>query len=337
MAAQPPFATTALLTSTVANPLTLQNGFPSTPTSLTNTFAVNPNYVAGYTQSWTVAMQQNLPQNILGELEYVGIKGTGMDLTLQPNQPLIPGSSALRIPSAGAFSYETGIANSIMHAGQVRLTRRFSRGISSTVLYTLSKSIDNASNAVQDPYNLRAERALSNNDQRHRLAVTLMLSSPVGVRGFWRNGGWKTKALTGWGMSWNFSAATGTPHTPTVSGSLASTRTTLRADATGLPIAGGGYPYFNLLAFTAPGPGLYGTSGRNVIPGLATIGLNGQLNRSFRFGESRKTLTFSLRTNNTLNHVQITSFNTTVNSSQYGQPTGASGTRTVTVNLRFSF
>jgi hypothetical protein len=122
-----------------------------------------------------------------------------------------------------------------------------------------------------------------------------------------------------------------------VSGSLASTRTTLRADATGAPIEGGDYPYFNLLAFTVPAAGQYGTAGRNTIPGLATIGLNGQLNRSWRFGESRKTVSLSLRTSNTLNHVQITGFNTTVNSGQYGQATSASGTRTVTLNLRFSF
>ena len=44
-----------------------------------------------------------------------------------------------------------------------------------------------------------------------------------------------------------------------------------------------------------------------------------------------------LTANNVLNHVQITGFGTTVNSSTYGLPTAASGTRTVTLLLRFSF
>ncbi len=43
------------------------------------------------------------------------------------------------------------------------------------------------------------------------------------------------------------------------------------------------------------------------------------------------------RANNALNHVQITSFGTTVNSSTYGLATGAIATRSVTLNLRFNF
>ena len=73
--------------------------------------------------------------------------------------------------------------------------------MSATALYTFSKSIDDDSNSAQDPFNLRLERALSTNDQRHRLAVTYMLSSPVGVRGLWRNGGLKTSVLSGWTMA----------------------------------------------------------------------------------------------------------------------------------------
>jgi hypothetical protein len=339
MAGQPPFAKQVSLTSTLANPLTLQNGFPSSPNILTNTYAVNPNYRLAYTQSWTVALQQTLPHNLLLELEYVGIKGTGLPITLQPNQPVIPGSNtaALRIPGAGSFSYQTDIADSIMHAGQVRLTRRFTRGVSAVVLYTRSKSIDDDGNSPQNPYNLRAERALSSNDQRDRLAVTLTLSSPVGVRGLWRNGGWKTKALSGWTNMWNFSYATGMPYTPTVSGSLSSTKFNLRADTTGAPLYGGGYPYFNLAAFTVPNAGEYGDAGRDIITGIPSLSLNGQLNRSWRFGESRKTIQLSFRTQNALNHVYISRFNTTVNSAQYGQPTAASGTRTITCNLRFNF
>ncbi len=337
MAAQPPFAKTALLNTTLANPLTLQNGFTTSPTDLTNTFAVNPFYHSGYTQTWTVALQQNLPSNLLMELEYVGLKGTGLELRLQPNQPIAPGSSILRIPGAGSFTYNSPIAHSIQHAGQVRLTRRFSRGMSAMALYTLSKSIDNSSNSVQNPYNLRLERARSNNDQRHRLQVTYTLSSPVGIRGFWRNGGWKTKALSGWTIQGNMNLASGNPLTPTVSGTLGTVRTTLRADVTGVPVVGGNYPYFNLLAFAAPAAGFYGTAGRNIIPGLATFSLNGQINRSFRLGESRRMISLSLRANNALNHVQITSFNTVVNSALYGQPTAATQTRSVSLNMRFNF
>jgi len=340
MAGQPPFANQVSLTSTPANLLTLQNGFPPSPNTLTNQYAINPEYKLGYTQTWTAAFQQTLPHNLLMELEYVGIKGTALPISLLPNQPTIPGSNTApdRIPNASSFTYQTNEADSIMHAAQVRMTRRFTRGMSATALYTFSKSIDDQSNQAEDPFNLRLERALSSTDQRHRLQATLMLSSPVGVRGLWRNGGWKTRMLAGWTNLWNFTYATGMPVTPTLEGSATSTKFYMRPDTTGAPLYAPGNAFFNTAAFTDQIPaGQYGDAGRDIITGVPTLGLNGQLNRTWRFGESRKQIQLSLRTSNALNHVYINRFNTVENSAQFGQPTGASGTRTVTLNLRFNF
>jgi hypothetical protein len=127
-----------------------------------------------------------------------------------------------------------------------------------------------------------------------------------------------------------------------VSGNLANTGGlagggSLRAEATGLPIHADGQPYFNSLAFTTPPAGQFGNAGRSTIPGLFRITVNSSLNRSFRFGESRRTLTFTVNASNVLNHVTITSIGTTVNSSNYGLPVAASGTRGITLNSRFSF
>jgi hypothetical protein len=339
MAAQPPFAYQENITGAIANPLTLQNGFPPSPNTLTNQYAINPNYKLAYTQTWTVAFQQTLPHNVLMELEYVGIKGTGLPISFLPNQPVIPAdnSAPLRIPNASSFTYQTDIANSIMHAGQVRLTRRFTRGMSPVALYTFSKSIDDDGNQVQDPYNLNLERALSSTDQRHRLNVTYLASSPVGVRGLWRNGGWKTRMLAGWTTGGGFTYATGMPLTPTVAGSATSSLFYLRADTTGLPLNAPGYPFFNLAAFSTPPADEYGDAGRNIITGVPTLSLNAQLNRVWRFGESRRQIQLQFRTNNVLNHVYISNFGTVVDSKTYGQPTAASATRTVTCVLRFNF
>jgi hypothetical protein len=112
---------------------------------------------------------------------------------------------------------------------------------------------------------------------------------------------------------------------------------TLRAQATGLPIQVGGDGYFNTLAFTTPAAGQFGNAGRDTIPGLFRIAVNSSMNRAFRFGESRRTLTFTISASNVLNHVTITGIGTTVNSTSYGLPTAASGTRGVTLNTRFSF
>jgi len=351
MAAQPPFADTASLSTSPTTPLTIQNGFPGAPPdTITNNFAIDPNYKPGYAQTWTAAVQQTLPHNLLVELEYVGTKGTGLDITIQPNRaaPGSPLTAQQRLPieNATGFSYQLSQGNSIFHAGQIRITRRFARGMSANALYTFSKSLDNASGfgggIAQFPDNLALERGLSTFDQRHKLVAQYMLSSPVGIHGLWRNGGWKTKALTGWTLSGNFSALSGTPLTARVQGNLSNTGGTAafgtgRAEATGAAIEDGSYPYFNLLAFTLPPAGEYGNAARNTIPGLFRISLNAALQRAWRFGDTRRQIQMRLSANNAMNHVSITNIGTTVNAANYGLPTAASATRSVTLTMRVSF
>ena len=354
LASQPPFAKTASISTSPATPLTLKDGFLASPAgAITNTYAVDPNYKLAYAQQWVLAIQNNLPHGLLAEIEYIGTKGTNLGVYEQPNQAVggsvLNAQQQLKISNATGFNYQTFGANSSYNAGQIRMTRRFQRGMSATALYTYSKSIDNASSFngtggtiaqfIGDWHN---ERGLSPADQRHRLQVTYTLSSPVGVNGMLRNGGWKTLALAGWTLNGTFTAASGTPLTARVAGNLSNLGGTgalgsSRAQATGLPIEGGDNPYFNLLAFTTPLDGQYGNAGRDTIPGPFQTSLNMSLNRAFRFGESRRTLQLRLSANNAFNHVVITGFGTTVNSSTYGLPTAASATRTVSLLLRFNF
>ncbi len=355
MATQPPFSTTLTLSTSVADQLTLENGFATLPSqTITNTYAVNPNYKLGYAQTWTFAVQQTLPHAVLVEFEYIGTKGTDLSVVEAPNEAVEGASLAtaqqnLKISDATGFTYQTYGANSIFNAGQTRITRRFQHGMSATALYTYSKSIDDASsftgtggNAAQFINNWGLERGLSTFDQRHNLQTTYLFSSPVGIHGMLRNGGWKTAALAGWTLSGTFSATSGTPSTAQIGGNLSNTGgngalSNPRAEATGLPIEGGNDSYFNLLAFTTPAAGQFGNAGVDTIPGLFQTSLNASLNRAFRFGDTRRQLQFRLSANNALNHEVITKIDTTVNSSQYGLPTGASSTRTVTLLLRFSF
>ena len=110
-----------------------------------------------------------------------------------------------------------------------------------------------------------------------------------------------------------------------------------RAEATGLSIAGGDNPYFNPAAFTLPPAGQFGDAGRNTIPGPFQFSTNAALNRAWRFGETRRQFQLRLSATNALNHVVVTGFGTTVNSSNYGLATSASSTRVVTLLLRFNF
>src|SRR6185503_2171417 len=89
---------------------------------------------------------------------------------------------------AVGFTFDSAEGNSIYHAGQLRLTRRFRRGFSFNSNYTYAKSIDNASSfggtgggtVAQNDKDLSAERGLSSFDRRHNFGLTWMFSSPFG-------------------------------------------------------------------------------------------------------------------------------------------------------------
>ncbi len=354
LASQPPFAQSVSVTTTTSNQLHLTAPVGIPTQTITNSFAISPDYRLAYAQNWVMAVQHTLPHNLLMELEYIGNKGTDLGIVDQPNRAS-PGASLLNaqnelpIANASSFNYESSGANSSYQAGQVRMTQRFNRGLSFVALYTYAKAIDDASSfsgpggtTVQFIDDLHLERGLSTFDQRHRLSLTFLASSPVGVHGFMRNSGWKTKLMTGWFLSGTFTGATGTPLTAKVGGNLSNVGGTAafgtgRAEATGQNINAGNFPYFNLNAFTYPLAGTYGDAGRDTVPGPLVTSLNASINRAWRFGETRRQLQLRLSATNALNHVQITGYGTTINANTYGIPTAASATRTVSLLLRFSF
>ncbi|HEY6340076.1 MAG TPA: TonB-dependent receptor [Bryobacteraceae bacterium] len=357
MASQPPFTEKISLATSSAYQLTIQDGFlepPPAVSGLSNTYAINPDQKIPYAQTWVFAIQNTFPHGFLVETEYLGTKGTHLSVYENPNQAP-PGTSVLNaqeylsIPNSTGFNYQTYGANSIFNAGQLRITRRFQRGMGFVLLYTYSKSIDNASalsgsggTAAQFTHDWHLERGLSSSDQRHKLSYTYTLSSPVGVNGMLRNGGWKTAVLAGWTLNGTLTAATGTPLTARLGGNLANTAGSSvagspRAQATGVSIDGGDNPFFNTAAFTTPEAGQYGNAGVDTIPGPFQVSLNAALNRAWRIGESRRQFQLRISATNPLNYVYISGFGTTVNTNTYGVPTTGSATRTATLFMRFNF
>jgi trimeric autotransporter adhesin len=353
LAAQPPFARTASVNTSTIRTLTIANGFATAPSqSITNSYAVDRNYKVGYAQSWNLSIQQSLPHSLVVEISYLATKGTRLDLQRLPNRAA-PGSPLTaeqrrQIGNATGFTYDTSDANSIYHSGQFRLTRRFSRGMSSNFTYTYAKSLDNASTlggggavVAQNDQDLRAERGRSSFDQRHVANWTYMIASPVRETGsLFRNNAVARKTFKDWNLSGGLTASSGTPLTARVLGNQADAAGTGatgagRADATGQPIAAGA-GFFNLLAFAIPVPGTYGNSSRNVIDGPNRLTLNLALGRQFRLKEL-KSIEFRMESNNFTNRVNFTNLGTIVNAVNYGLPTATSQMRTMQGTLRFRF
>ena len=220
------------------------------------------------------------------------------------------------------------------------MNRRLRKGLQWTAYYQFAKSIDDAttiggagSTVIQNANDIEADRGLSSFDHRHNFTFSTMAVSPFGPRGqlMKRGDGVVAKLLSDWSATASLTLQTGAPLTATVLGTSADPSGTGavgsgRADATGSPIGAGPEP-FNLLAFTVPAIGQYGNAGRNTIRGPGTLSLNSTFGRTIQFGDSaRRSLDMRLSANNILNHVNITSWGTVVNSANYGLPVGAAST-----------
>ncbi len=344
LAGQAPFAVTNYITTSSANVLTLSNGLLAVPAgkTITNTFGVALNYNDTYIQSWNFSVQRDLPGRLVGEILYSGSKTTNMNVQTAPNQaPLgssLTAEQRLPIANAGNFVFDQPIGDATYEALQMRVTRRFQRGISANLLYTYSKALDDGVLA-QNFYDQSAEKALSTFDHRQVLALNWVVASPVdATNGFLSHPEWAAKALKDWTISGSITAQTGAPLTPTVTGNLDGTASIgqLRADATGLPVNSGS-GYFNPAAFAVPLAGQFGNAGRDTITGPGTFGLNLSLARSINLHSERRRLEIRIDASNALNHVNPSGLVTVVNSNQYGLITSAGQMRQVTATVRLRF
>lgn len=350
LAYQPPFAVSSSVNTSSANVLTLSKGFLTVfQREITNSFAVDRNYRTPYAGTWNASVQREFGGGFFAELAYLGTKGTRLDVRTLPNQAQ-PGTIAQlsQLSNASGFTYDQSIGNSIFNALQLRVNRRFNRGISFGAFYQFAKSIDDSSTfggagntVAQNWLDIAAERGLSSFDVRHEFTGNFVWTSPVAGPGSHMAADSKAgRLLKDWQVSGALTAQTGNPLTARVLGNTQQLAQTGgvgkgRAEATGEPVSTGS-GFFNLDAFTVPASGLYGDAGRNTIPGPGTFNLNLAFARSFNLSERRR-LEFRLESNNVLNHVNYTNLYTVVNAVNYGLPSAAGSMRTLNAVVRFRF
>jgi hypothetical protein len=359
MAQQYPLSKSLSVQNSTACPLTLANGFTPCASVTQDTFGIDPNFRIGYVQSWQVSVQRDMPFALQLTATYSGIKGTHSPQEILPNS--YPLGVANPCPSCPAgFAYETSNGDSIRHAGILQMRRRLRSGFSATLTYTFSKSIDDAaylggaghatasgSGASQSPslsspsaaiaqnwLDPRAERSLSNFDQRQLLNLTAQYTSGQGLEGGSLLGGWRGRALKEWTVLGNMSYGTGSPETPLYPAIVPGTgfSNIIRPNLTGQSIYSSGSnsvagAHLNAAAYSEPIGG-WGTAGRNSIEGPGQFTLSTQMNRTFR-PHGKWYLDVQVNANNVLNHVTFTNWINDVTSEQFGLPASAGGMRSL--------
>ena len=349
LAQQPPIAQAISTNSSPSLENPFDVGVGTTAKLITNTFAVDRQYRTPYAGTWNASLQRDLPGGFFMELGYLGTKGTRLDVRTTPNQgAALTLTQRTQLGNAVGFVFDQSEGNSIFHSGHIRLVRRFNHGISLNSFYQYAKSIDDSSTfggtgntVAQNWLDFAAERGLSSFDVRHQLSANFVWTSPVAGPGNHMAGDSKLgRLLKDWQISGGITAQTGNPLTARVLGNSQQLAQTSgsgsgRANSTGESIDSGA-GFFNLNAFATPPTGTYGDAGRNTIPGPGTFNLNVAFARSFTFKERRR-VEFRVESNNTLNHINYTSYYTVVNSVNYGLPSTAGATRTLDAVLRFRF
>ncbi len=347
MAQQSPLSNSFSVQNSPADPLTLANGFIASKTITANTFAIDPNFRIGYAQNWNVLIQRDLPGALIMTVTYLGIKGTREQQEFLPNTyPAGAANPCLACPAG--YAYLTSNGNSAREAGQFQLRRRLHNGLTASLQYTYSKAIDDASlggrgqgTAViaQNWLDLGGERGLSTFDQRNLLSVSTQYTTGMGAAGGTLLSGWRGALYKEWTFTTQITAGSGLPQSPIYVASVQGTGVlgTIRPEYTGAGLysAPSGL-YLNPAAYVAPLPGQWGNAARDSITGPAQFSLNASLSRTFRLND-RFSADLRLNANNVLNHVNYSTWNTSVNSAQFGLPTAANAMRTVQASLRVRF
>lgn len=314
--------------------------------------------------NWHAIVQREVQFNTTIEVGYIGRVGTHLERerdlnqlqvgTLQANPGINP--AALR-PYSGFQFIPMGetAARSTYHALQLEVNRRFSRGFSYGLAYTLSKSMDNASGRRDRPYNAYDDRNFwgkSSFDTRHIAVINFIYEMPF----FRDRSAFTGKLLGGWQVSGVTQFQTGVPITVGTPDDFAGIgRTDLQPwsvnGATGLSrgerafsqgtadqnfwfrTTSGGDPIF-----TRPAAGTFSNQNRNSLP-FHDVGLqnwNLGLFKEFMAGEVHR-FQFRAEFFNFPNHPNFSGVTRDPRSGTFGKVTGKTSERNVQLSLRYSF
>lgn len=364
LAEQPPLSNVVNAQNSTACTLTLANGLVRQPCTTTtpNSFAIDPSFRVGYAQTWQLSAQRDLPFALQMTATYLGVKGTrGVQEFLPNTYPLGGVNPCPSCPSG--FVYRTSNGDSTREAGSLQLRRRLRSGFAGSLLYTYSKSIDDdavlggegpiaagatsqsapIASIAQNWLDLTAERGLSTFDQRQLLTTSFQYTTGTGIGGGTLLSGWRGRIYKEWTVAGQIIAGSGLPETPIYLAAANGSGITgsLRPDRTSAPIySASSGRFLNASAYTAPRPGQWGNAGRDSIIGPSSLTFNASLSRTFRVANGNN-LDIRIDAENVLNHVVLTSYNTTINptliSPVFGLPASTDSMRSLqtTVRLRF--
>jgi hypothetical protein len=342
-AANPPLATPLVFAGTIRfeNAIDLAQAAGLAPVTIDRAFN------NAYLQSWNLNVQRELLPGLAAMAGYFGSKGSHLILRRNINQlvegvrpyPFVSQSSAI-LPGSplGNITQAEGTGNSTYNALWLSANKRLAQGFHLNAWYTWSKSLDYNSLStqgvvVQNSYNLRGDRGLSDFDARHRVVVSGIYELPF--RG--------NRLVEGWELAMLLQMQTGNPvNLVTSNSSVTGMANTLRPDVTGpVTIIGGVDHWFDTSVFTPVSR--FGSLGRNVVIGPGFSNTDFSVMKSTALNENVR-LQFRAEFFDLFNHANFGQPGNVVGSPGFGRitntrfPTGESGSsRQIQLGLKLIF
>jgi outer membrane receptor protein involved in Fe transport len=189
---------------------------PSVLTTKPNVTRIDPEIEAARSQQANVQIERELPFNASVSVGYLYLRGMNLLMSRNANVPRPVGCTGPNLcrpdPNFGNISRFESSGDSYYNGLVVSFNKRQSDWASVRLSYTYSKAIDNAGNfffsTPQNNFDLRDDRGLSDNDQRHRLTLSGTFNTPR-----FENSSART-LLSGFQLSYIFSYASHLPFNP---------------------------------------------------------------------------------------------------------------------------
>jgi len=185
------------------------------------TWGVDPNLPSTYSMMYLLNVQRQIGNATTVELGYNGVQSRHIDLINNQNQP-VPGVTPFPgrapYPELNAIQYVIGQGIANYNGASVKVTQRFSAGLTTLVGYTWSRSLDDSSAIRGTAADFAPENALcracdygpSSFNVPHRLVASILYALPFGQgKRFANRGGVANQVVGGWQTSTIFTAQSG--------------------------------------------------------------------------------------------------------------------------------
>jgi hypothetical protein len=316
-------------------------------------FSYDPNLKNGRLQSWNVTLEREIMPSYLVRAAYAGSWGDRLAIGRELNPAIYAAGATTAttnqrralFPAFSTITMMESTGRSEYHSLQLTLDKRMSKGFSVLSSYTLSKTLDHASEAKQtgttqtNPFDLDFDWGYANSDRRHRLVTSFLWQVP----GTFSNG--LADAVLGkWSLTGILALQSGNGITVTSGVDNARTGTGgQRADVNGDPELPADratsekiLQWFNTSVYTANALGTFGNAGRNTLRGPGSRNVDLGLHKTFATGNGTR-VQVRVEAFNAFNWVNLGNPNTSQNSANFGRITAAGSPRVMQGALRFFF